>query len=73
MLLIGHRDDIRIFDTEGELVMVSHHPGKNPYEALDPFGVTPLVCSLFTDFLPQYLTCNLHTVCWGTINIGRLL
>lgn len=34
------RDDIRIFDTEGELAFVSHYPGKNPYESVDPFGIT---------------------------------
>lgn len=35
------RDDVRVFDTDGgHLVMNSHHPGKNPYDALDPLGVT---------------------------------
>lgn len=35
------REDLRIFDIEsGRLVLVSHHPGKNPYEMLDPLGVT---------------------------------
>lgn len=34
-------DDVRVFDTEtGQVVLVSHHPGKNPYEALDPTGIT---------------------------------
>lgn len=34
-------DDFRIFDYEsGHLVMVSHHPGKNPYDALDPLDLT---------------------------------
>ncbi len=47
IVLMPVRDDIRIFDTSGELVLVSHHPGKNPYEALDPFGVTPLVRQTF--------------------------
>lgn len=35
------RDDNRIFDTDtGHMVLVSHHPGKNPYEAFDPLGTT---------------------------------
>ena len=35
------REDNRIFDTDtGRLVLVSHHPGKNPYETLDPLGTT---------------------------------
>lgn len=35
------RDDIRIFDVDtGKCVLVSHHPGKNPYEKLDPLGLT---------------------------------
>lgn len=38
------RDDVRIFDTEGRLVANSHHPGKNPYDALDPLGLTNQVC-----------------------------
>ncbi|KAL3771254.1 hypothetical protein ACHAW5_006663 [Stephanodiscus triporus] len=34
------REDVRIFDVEtGHVVMVSHHPGKNPYEKLDPLGL----------------------------------
>eukprot|EP00177_Eucheuma_denticulatum_P000662 GFKZ01001185.1.p1 GENE.GFKZ01001185.1~~GFKZ01001185.1.p1 ORF type:complete len:326 (-),score=48.59 GFKZ01001185.1:684-1598(-) len=34
------REDIRIFDTDtGRVVLVSHHPGKNPYEAFDPLGM----------------------------------
>ncbi|KAL7534601.1 hypothetical protein ACHAXR_005982 [Thalassiosira sp. AJA248-18] len=34
------KDDIRILDVAtGRVVMVSHHPGKNPYEALDPLGL----------------------------------
>lgn len=34
-------EDMRIFDMEtGQVVLVSHHPGKNPYEALDPTGIT---------------------------------
>ncbi|KAL2644511.1 hypothetical protein R1flu_012098 [Riccia fluitans] len=32
-------DDNRIFDESGELVLVTHHPGKNPYDALDPLGL----------------------------------
>eukprot|EP00171_Calliarthron_tuberculosum_P019029 IDg19029t1 len=36
-------DDIRIFDTEGNLVANSHHPGKNPYDALDPLGLANTV------------------------------
>lgn len=34
------RDDVRCFDTEGRLICNSHHPGKNPYEQLDPLGLT---------------------------------
>lgn len=35
------REDNRIFDPEtGRVVLVSHHPGKNPYDALDPLGLT---------------------------------
>jgi len=35
------RVDYRIFDVEtGRVVLVSHHPGKNPYESLDPLGLT---------------------------------
>lgn len=34
------RDDIRVFDVDGELALVSHHPGKNPMDTIDPFGVT---------------------------------
>jgi hypothetical protein len=31
---------VRIFDVaNGTVVMVSHHPGKNPYEKLDPLGL----------------------------------
>jgi len=34
-------DDNRIFDCDtGTVVMVSHHPGKNPYESFDPLGIT---------------------------------
>lgn len=36
-------DDIRIFGTDGNLVANSHHPGKNPYEALDPLGMANTV------------------------------
>ena len=33
--------DNRIFDCDtGKVVMVSHHPGKNPYDAFDPLGIT---------------------------------
>lgn len=35
------REDNRIFDFDsGKMVMVSHHPGKNPYDAFDPLGTT---------------------------------
>lgn len=35
------REDFRIFDQRsGRLVCVSHHYGKNPYESLDPMGLT---------------------------------
>lgn len=35
------REDNRIFDKDsGRLVYVSHHPGKNPYDAFDPLGTT---------------------------------
>lgn len=43
ILKSGHmsRDDQRMFDTKtGRLVYNSHHPGKNPYDALDPLGLT---------------------------------
>ncbi|OAE28308.1 hypothetical protein AXG93_2507s1200 [Marchantia polymorpha subsp. ruderalis] len=34
-------DDNRIFDADtGQLVCVSHHYGKNPYESLDPLGIS---------------------------------
>ena len=34
------REDFRIFDQRsGQLVCVSHHYGKNPYESLDPMGL----------------------------------
>eukprot|EP00127_Corallochytrium_limacisporum_P001720 Clim_evm57s77 gene=Clim_evmTU57s77 len=33
------RDDYRIFDSKGQLVLVSHHEGKNPYDSLDPYNV----------------------------------
>jgi len=34
-------DDVRVFDyTSRRVVLVSHHPGKNPYEKLDPLGLT---------------------------------
>lgn len=33
------RDDVRVFDSNGNVALVSHHPGKNPYESLDPLGL----------------------------------
>lgn len=36
-------DDLRIFDTDGNLVLNSHHPGKNPFDSLDPLGVANTV------------------------------
>jgi len=34
------KDDVRILDmATGQVVMVSHHPGKNPYDSLDPLGL----------------------------------
>jgi len=34
------KDDVRILDMDtGKVVLVSHHPGKNPYEELDPLGI----------------------------------
>mmetsp|Transcript_42172 Transcript_42172/g.72040 ORF Transcript_42172/g.72040 Transcript_42172/m.72040 type:complete len:248 (-) Transcript_42172:531-1274(-) len=34
------KDDVRILDVyTGKVVLVSHHPGKNPYESLDPLGL----------------------------------
>jgi hypothetical protein len=34
------KDDVRILDVDtGRVVLVSHHPGKNPYDALDPLGI----------------------------------
>lgn len=32
-------EDFRIFSKEGQLMCVSHHAGKNPYDALDPLGL----------------------------------
>lgn len=33
-------DDLRMFDVStGKLAMVSHHPGKNPYDSLDPLSL----------------------------------
>lgn len=35
------REDVRIFDPDsGRVVLVSHHPGKDPYGAFDPLGTT---------------------------------
>lgn len=35
------REDLRVFDpATGHVVAISHHPGKNPYDALDPLGLT---------------------------------
>lgn len=35
------KEDVRIFDTDtGKVVLVSHHPGKNPYDKLDPLSLT---------------------------------
>ena len=34
------KDDVRILDIDtGKVVLVSHHPGKNPYGELDPLGL----------------------------------
>mmetsp|Transcript_2809 Transcript_2809/g.8566 ORF Transcript_2809/g.8566 Transcript_2809/m.8566 type:complete len:336 (+) Transcript_2809:160-1167(+) len=34
------RDDYRIYDAAtGKMVMYSHHPGKDPFDSLDPLGV----------------------------------
>ena len=34
------KDDVRILDMDtGKVVLVSHHPGKNPYETLDPLDL----------------------------------
>jgi len=34
------REDVRILDVDnGRVIMVSHHPGKNPYEKMDPLGL----------------------------------
>ena len=34
------KDDVRMIEVAtGRVVMVSHHPGKNPYEELDPLGL----------------------------------
>ena len=34
------KDDVRILDMDnGQVILVSHHPGKNPYEELDPLGM----------------------------------
>ena len=35
------KEDVRIFDVDsGKVVLVSHHPGKNPYDKLDPLGLS---------------------------------
>jgi len=35
------REDVRIIDSEsGQVLLVSHHPGKNPYDDFDPLGLT---------------------------------
>lgn len=31
--------DFRIFDTDGNMVMNSHHPGNNPLDGVDPLGL----------------------------------
>eukprot|EP00755_Sulcionema_specki_P024767 Sspe_Gene.81880::Locus_53108_Transcript_1_1_Confidence_1.000_Length_1237::g.81880::m.81880 len=37
---LGSRDDWRCFDAStGRVMYNSHHPGKNPYEKLDPLGM----------------------------------
>ncbi|PSC74436.1 domain precursor [Micractinium conductrix] len=33
-------EDFRIFSKEGRLLCVSHHMGKNPYDSLDPLGLS---------------------------------
>lgn len=34
------KDDVRVLDVDtGKVVYVSHHPGKNPYDSLDPLGL----------------------------------
>lgn len=34
------KDDVRVLDmSTGKVVLVSHHPGKNPYDMLDPLGL----------------------------------
>ena len=34
------KDDVRILDMDtGRVVLVSHHPGKDPYESFDPLGL----------------------------------
>lgn len=35
------REDVRMFDVDsGRVILVSHHPGKDPYSALDPLGMS---------------------------------
>lgn len=35
------REDLRMFDSStGRMTMVSHYPGKNPYDQFDPLGTT---------------------------------
>lgn len=35
------KEDVRVFDVDtGKIVLVSHHPGKNPYDKLDPLNLT---------------------------------
>ena len=36
-------DDLRVFDSDGNLVLNSHHPGKNPLDAVDPLGLANTV------------------------------
>eukprot|EP00188_Purpureofilum_apyrenoidigerum_P001230 Plantae.Rhodophyta-Purpureofilum_apyrenoidigerum.ctg16611.p1 GENE.Plantae.Rhodophyta-Purpureofilum_apyrenoidigerum.ctg16611~~Plantae.Rhodophyta-Purpureofilum_apyrenoidigerum.ctg16611.p1 ORF type:complete len:353 (-),score=62.44 Plantae.Rhodophyta-Purpureofilum_apyrenoidigerum.ctg16611:322-1332(-) len=34
------RDDYRIYDAQtGKMIMYSHHPGKDPFDSLDPLGM----------------------------------
>lgn len=40
VLMLFDTTKVRIFDVaSGQVILVSHHPGKNPYDKLDPLGL----------------------------------
>ena len=39
-VILYYGTKVRIFDVaSGQVILVSHHPGKNPYDKLDPLGL----------------------------------